>query len=132
MVKSQGRRTQDRVISMMPRAPDSKRTRAEEASSISTGRVVPGFAGLARSRTKVSDCALTSAISPTIQCAMSMRCAPRSAIDVPPIFRSKRQSKGIAGSTNSSESQIARHSWTLPTLPSAIMRFISETAGSLR
>ena len=57
---------------------------------------------------------------------------PRSAIVVPPIARSNRQSNGIAGSTNSSESQIARHSRTSPTAPSSIIRFINATAGRRR
>ena len=51
---------------------------------------------------------------------------------VPPMARSNRQSYGVAGSVNSSESQVARHSRTSPIAPSAIMRRISATAGSLR
>ena len=51
---------------------------------------------------------------------------------VPPIARSKRQSQGVAGSANSSDSQVARQSLTSPTTPSAIMRRISAIAGSRR
>jgi hypothetical protein len=107
--------------SKVPRAPPVKRTRAEEASSTVT-------AVSERSRTNVSDCALTWSISPTIQRARSIRFAPRSAIVVPPVRPSKRQSNGVAGSTNSSESQVARQSRTSPTAPSSTTRFSSESA----
>jgi len=80
----------------------------------------------------VSDWAHTSVIGPAIQVAMSIRWQPRSAIVVPPMARSNRQSKGVAGSVNSSESQVARHSRTSPISPSAIIRRISATAGSRR
>jgi hypothetical protein len=51
---------------------------------------------------------------------------------VPPIARSNRQSYGVAGSVNSSDSQRPRHSRTSPITPSAIIRRISATAGSRR
>ena len=66
----------------------------------------------------VSDWAETSAIGPTIQSAMSSMWLPRSAIVVPPIARSKRQSNGVAGSVNSSDSHVARHRRTSPIVPS--------------
>ena len=71
-------------------------------------------------------------MGPAIQVAMSNRWLPRSAIVVPPSERSKRQSNGIAGSTNSSDSQLPRTSLTLPTAPSSIIRFMRETAGRRR
>jgi hypothetical protein len=49
-------------------------------------------------------------MSPTIQRARSIRWLPRSAIVVPPSSRSKRQSNPVAGSVNSSDSQVARQS----------------------
>ena len=125
IVKSHGRLTATRAISNTPRAPDSNRTKAADASSTVTA--LPD-----RWRMNVSDCPLTSAMGPAIQVAMSIRWLPRSAIVVPPIDRSKRQSKGILGSTNSSESQVARSSLILPTAPSPIIRFIRDTAGRLR
>ena len=80
----------------------------------------------------VSAWAQTARIPPACQCARSMRWQPRSAMVVPPMARSKRQSNGVAGSVNSSESQVARHSRSSPMAPSAIMRRISDTAGSRR
>ena len=124
-VRSHGRRTAVRAISKTPRPPDPKRTSADEASSTVTA--LPERSGL-----NVSDWPLTSLIGPAIQVAMSTRWLPRSEIVVPPIDRSNRQSNGIAGSTNSSESQLARTSLIFPTAPSSIIRFIRETAGSLR
>jgi len=85
-----------------------------------------------RSVMNVCDCALTSLISPTIQRARSIRWLPRSAIVVPPMARSNRQSQGVAGSVNSSDSQLARHSRTSPTTPSATIWRMSATAGSFR
>ena len=125
IVKSHGLRTAVRAISKTPRAPDSNRASADDASSTVTER--PD-----RSRTNVSDWPLTSTIGPAIQVAMSSRWLPRSAIVVPPIDRSKRQSNGIVASTNSSDSHVPRTSLTPPTAPSSIIRFISATAGSRR
>ena len=66
MVKSHGRLTATRAISSTPRAPESNRTRAADASSTVTGLSE-------RSRTNVSDCPLTSAMGPAIHVAMSIR-----------------------------------------------------------
>ena len=124
-MKSHGRRTAIRATSKAPRAPDSNRARADDASSTVT-------AWFDRRGTNVADWPLTSAMPPAIHVAMSMRWLPRSAIVVPPMDRSKRQSNGIDGSTNSSESQTPRTKRTVPTAPSSIILFMSETAGSLR
>ena len=129
-VKSHGRRTAARATSMAPSAPEPNRSSALEASSTVTAPVPPPGSG--RSAMNVADCAQTLAISPVIHSAMSIRWQPRSAIVVPPIARSNRQSKGVAGSVNSSDSQVARHSLTSPTAPSATMRRISAMAGSRR
>ena len=81
---------------------------------------------------KVTACAQTLSTGPAMHRAMSIRWLPRSAIVVPPMARSKRQSQGVAGSANSSDSQVARHSLIWPTAPSAIIRRISAIAGSRR
>ena len=49
-----------------------------------------------------------------------------------PMLRSKRQSNGVAGLTNSSESHVPRQSLTVPIAPSSTILFISDTAGSRR
>ena len=72
---------------------------ADDASSISTSRPL-------RTRVNVSDCAETSSISPTDPerevDEMSAQVRDRGA----PSRRSKRQSNGMSGSRNSSESQV--------------------------
>ena len=80
----------------------------------------------------VAACAQTLSTGPAMHSAMSIRWLPRSAMVVPPMARSKRQSYGVAGSANSSDSQVARQSLISPTAPSAIMRRISAIAGSRR
>jgi hypothetical protein len=70
-VKSHGRRTAERAISTVPRAPEANRTRADDASSTVTGSLPPP--GSRRSVINVSDWAQTSLIGPAIHAAMSSR-----------------------------------------------------------
>ena len=101
--KSQGRPAHVFAVSNTPSAPLANRSSADEASSTSTSPGAPF-----RVVVNVSDCALTEVISPTVHLARSMRCAPRSEIVLAPSRRAKRQSNGMSGSRNSSDSQAPR------------------------